>query len=209
MVSTGNRANPLFRDTSDRLYALRDAQIGTLTDAGADNLADDYPSQIDGTSNSSAPIANADLVPITLTTGLTGTTFEKNAEGWYLDFDTTGTDGEKALAAPRVLFGTILFSTYVPEDGSQIITGAKACEAQVGDGRAFNLGILTAAPTLNWDGDPNTNSPTDAVMTLGAGGIPPEVVPVYTTEGVTYLFGKEPPPGKSDNDASQTYWYQE
>ena len=209
VVSTGNRANPLFRDTSDRLYALRDAQIGTLTDAGADNLADDYPSQIDGTSNSSAPIANADLVPITLTTGLTGTTFEKNAEGWYLDFDTTGTDGEKALAAPRVLFGTILFSTYVPEDGSQIITGAEACEAQVGDGRAFNLGILTAAPTLNWDGDPNTNSPTDAVMTLGAGGIPPEVVPVYTTEGVTYLFGKEPPPGKSDNDASQTYWYQE
>ena len=218
VVTTGNRANPLALTTSDRLYALRDSQISVMADANADNIADDYPNQIDGTSNSSAPIDNDDLVPISLTSGLTGTTTEKNAEGWYLDFDTTGvaidgssgnTDGEKGLAAPRVLFGTILFSTFVPEDASQIITGAEACEAQVGDGRAFNLGILTAAPTLDWDGDPSTNTATDAVMTLGAGGIPPEVVPVYTTEGVTYLFGKESPPGKSENTATQTYWYQE
>ena len=218
VVSTGNRANPLSLTTSDRLYALRDSQIGKMTDANDDNIADDYPSQIDGTSNSNVPIDNDDMVSISLTTGLTGSVSEKNAEAWYLDFDSTGikvdgtagnTDGEKGLAAPRVLFGAILFSTYVPEDSNQIITGADACEAQVGDGRAFNLGILDGKATLNWDGDSSTNSISDAVMTLGAGGIPPEVVPVYTTEGVTYLFGKESPGGGSDNDPTQSYWYKE
>jgi type IV pilus assembly protein PilY1 len=218
VVTTGNRANPLATETADRLYALRDSQTGAIADTDNNNIADDYPLTIDGSTNSSTPIDNNDLVGITLGTGLTGTPTEQDAEGWYLDFDTTGvaidgsvgnTDGEKGLSAPRVLFGTILFSTYVPEDTSALVTGSAACEAQVGDGRAFNIGILSGQPTLDWDGDPNTNSANDAVITLGAGGIPPEVVTVYTQEGATLLLGKEKPPGSFDNSPIRTYWYQE
>ena len=218
VLVTGNRANPLNTDTADRLYAFRDSQTGAMQDSNGDNLADDYPNLIDGTSNSSNPIDNNDLVGITLGSGLTGTTTEKNAEGWYLDFDTTGiavdgtagnTDGEKGLSAPRVLFGTILFSTYVPEDTSVVITGADACTAQVGDGRAYNLGILSAAPTLNWDGNSSSTTAADAVQTLGAGGIPPEVVAVFTPEGTTFLFGKEKPGEGAQNKPIRTYWYKE
>lgn len=218
VVATGNRANPLATGTNDRLYALRDAQTGPMT--GSNGLATGYPKTLPDTAGgtggaSTRPLNNSDLVSINpdLTTGLTGTTAEKSAEGWYLELKTAGGRtgavgagaGEKALAPPLVLSGNILFSTYLPVDPKD------PCAASVGNGRAYNLGILSGRAGLNWDGsDPSEAKTTaDAVFELKSGGIPPQVVPVYTTEGIKYLVGKESPPGITQNAAVKTYWYLE
>ena len=218
VVATGNRANPLATGTNDRLYALRDAQTGPMA-GGSNGLATGYPKTLPATAGttgvaSTRPLNNTDLVKINpnLTTGLTGTTTEKSAEGWYLELKTAGgrtgasvAAGEKALAPPLVLSGNILFSTYLPVDPTD------PCAVSVGNGRAYNLGILSGRAGLNWDGsDPNDAKTTaDAVFELKSGGIPPQVVPVYTTEGIKYLVGKESPPGITQNAAVKTYWYLE
>lgn len=216
VVATGNRANPLATGTDDRLYALRDAQTGPM--AGSSGLATRYPKILPTTAGgaggtSTRPLNNSDLVKIdpNLTTGLTGSIAEKSAEGWYLDLKTAGrtgasvASGEKALAPPLVLSGNILFSTYLP------VNPTDPCAVSVGNGRAYNLGILSGRAGLNWDGsDPNEAKTTaDAVFELKSGGIPPQVVPVYTTEGIKYLVGKESPPGITQNAAVKTYWYLE
>ena len=225
VVGTGNRANPLATGANDRLYALRDVQLGPLSDANNDGVANDYPKTLPGTAGgtstaSSRPLNNTDLVQINadLTTGLgnntnTGTATEKSAEGWYLDLKTAGSGvgaatrpGEKALAPPLVLAGNILLSTYIPVDATD------PCSISVGNGRAYNLGVLTGRAGLNWDKkDPadGSKTTTDAVRQLKAGGIPPQVVPVYTTEGIKYLVGKEILPEGTPNRPVKTYWYLE
>jgi len=218
LVTTGNRANPLnvdltsVKDVNDGLYALRDTQTGPMT--GSSNLAVDYPKTVTfnattgATSALGAPIAVSDLSAITLTSGLSSTsTPQKNSLGWYLDFDSTGTEGEKGLAAVRVFFGAVFLTTYVPDNSSTV---AQPCQASVGSGRIFNFNILNGKPALFWDGGDNSSySEADIVQTLGAGGIAPEVVPVYTPDGVTILAGKENVGLAGENEAVQTYWYQE
>ena len=221
VVVTGNRANPLADGTDDRLYALRDAQTGRMS--GSSGVATAYPLVLPGTTGGTGaaagrPLNNTDLVAVDpdLTTGLTGTVAEKGAEGWYLELKTAGTGvgpdnrtGEKALAPPLVLSGNILFTTYVPVIGT---TSAPLdpCKVEVGGGRAYNLGILTGRAGLNWSAsDPKNTRTADAVFELKTGGIPPQVVPLYTTKGIKYLVGKETPPGISENQAVKTYWYLE
>ena len=221
VVVTGNRANPLANGTDDRLYALRDAQTGRMS--GSNGVATAYPLTLPGTVGGTGaaagrPLNNTDRVAVSpdLTTGLTGTVAEKGAEGWYLELKTAGTGvgpanrtGEKALAPPLVLSGNILFTTYVPVIGTASAP-LDPCKVEVGGGRAYNLGILTGRAGLNWSAsDPKNTRTADAVFELKTGGIPPQVVPLYTTKGIKYLVGKETPPGISENQAVKTYWYLE
>jgi len=214
-VSTGNRAHPLDLDVSNRLYVLRDTQI--LPMSGSVGLATNYPQTVAVTAGvttaQGSPILDngSDLVNAT-TTALTGTTAEKNALGWYIDFDTVGavadrTDGEKGLSATRVFFGTIFLTTYVPAADDAI---ADVCSANEGTGRIFNFNILTSNAALDWDGSGgSTYTKADTVQTLGAGGIPPEVVPVYTKDGVQILAGPQLIDEAGKNLAVETYWYNE
>jgi type IV pilus assembly protein PilY1 len=212
LIPSGDRTNPLETTVKNRFYAFRDTTIGEMTagSGSAKNLAVDYPR------SGSVPIKDdgiSDMIDISnvVTTGVgldpTDST-HKASLGWYLDFDSTGTDGEKGLSLPTAVAGTVVFTTYVPET-----SGSGVCEAAEGSGRAFALDILAAGPALDWDGDGSTaNDAGDVVQNLGS-GIPSEAVPIFTEEGVTLLVGTgggaENLGKVSDLPRYRTYWYQE
>jgi len=198
---TGNRAGPLGQVVQDRFYAFRDKFINGMPDSNSDNLADSgYP-------QSSGPIGNSDLVDVS-TTALDTSSTTKSAMGWYIDFDETGTSGEKVLSAPTTIAGSVLFTTYVPD--ATITTDL--CSANIGGGKAYNLNILSTKAAIDWDEDGTLEPLADRTKTLG-GGIPSDVVPVFTKEGVVGVVGVEG--GASQLGALtglpryRTYWYEE
>lgn len=212
LIPTGHRSNPLETTVKNRFYAFRDTTIGKMTDQGGANagLADEYPQANEVPIKDDGASEVIDITSVVTTgVGLDPTNAaHKGALGWYLDFDLSGTDGEKGLSAPTAVAGTVIFTTYVPE-----ASGGGICDAAEGSGRAFALGILSAAPTLDWDGDGNTtNDAGDVFQELGA-GIPSEAVPIFTEEGVTLLVGTG---GGAENLGKvaglprfRTYWYEE
>jgi len=201
IVGTGNRAHPSNTDVSDRVYALRDKFTDTMPDSNTDNLADSgYP-------QASGPITNTDLVDVS-TTVLNNTAATKGSMGWYFDFDTQGTDGEKVLSAPTVIAGNVFFTTYVPD----LSNTTDLCTMNIGGGYAYNMNVLTTKAALDWDEDGTLEDTADRQKQLG-GGIPSDVVPVFTKEGVVGIVGVEG--GASQLGALsglpryRTYWYEE
>ena len=208
VFGTGNRAGPLNPTVSNRLYAIRDTQVDRMQDTAVPlGIADDYPQAINSTAmaRNGAPITNADLVSVDSSTLDSGNTAHLDSLGWYLDFDAAaGTNGEKILASPRVFAGTVIATSYVPPAPS-----ANQCVPAEGSGAIYNLNLLSGNAALNWDGDTNVDL-DDRRQSLAASGIPSEVVPVYTPEGVTVLAGKENIGSVGDvNQVIRTYWYQE
>jgi type IV pilus assembly protein PilY1 len=128
--------------------------------------------------------------------------------GWYFDFDSSGTNDEKVLSGARTIAGAVLFTTYEPEGGS-----ADPCAANIGGGSAYNFNILNTKGFLDWDADGNPNEDfDDRKLTLG-GGIPSDVVPVFTKEGVVGIVGVEGGAAQlgllSGIPRVRTYWYEE
>lgn len=217
LMPAGQRNDPLDLDVSNRFYAFKDTTIGNMTSQGGGNvgLADEYPQASEAPIIDDGSTTMIDITAVSTTgVGLDPTNAShKAALGWYLDFDTVGaaadrTDGEKGLAAPTTIQGTVVFTTYVPESSTPGV-----CDAAEGSGRAFNLNIVAATPSLDWDGDDNTtNDAGDLFQDLGA-GIPSEAVPIFTEEGVTLLVGTgggaENLGQVADLPRFRTYWYQE
>ena len=142
----------LLIESDSGLVIFRDATIDLMVDGNNDNLADDYPKDIDFTTNSGAPIDNTDLVDISSAALTAGA---KTELGWYFDFNTaagspTPLNGEKGLASPSVFAGTLIFTTFIPSDPTAL---ADTCSASEGSGNAFNFNILTGNASLDWDGD--------------------------------------------------------
>src|SRR5690606_12359094 len=132
----------------------------------------------------------------------------KASQGWYYDFTTAGNDGEKVLSAPITIAGTVFFTTYQPD----AVTNAEACSAQIGGGNAYNFSVLRAAATIDWDLDGSIDPLEDRALRLG-GGIPSDVVPVFTKEGVVGIVGIEGGAAQlgtlSGLPRFRTYWYEE
>lgn len=208
LLGSGNRANPLDIQVADRFYAFRDINVGTLADADGNNIADDYPLNTDA-SSAGAPIMDdgSQLIDISDTVLDPTDAGTQTALGWFFDFATAtpGRVGEKVLATSNVLEGTVIFTTYVPDDASAI---ADPCQAAEGTGAVYNMNVLSTKATRDWDGTPGVDDITDRSYGLGRPGIPSEVVTVFTKEGVTLLSGTEDLPG-FDLPRFDTYWYEE
>jgi type IV pilus assembly protein PilY1 len=129
------------------------------------------------------------------------------ALGWFFDFDASGTNDEKVLSGARTIAGAVLFTTYEPEGGS-----TDPCSANVGGGNAYNFNILNTRAFLDWDTDGTLEDFADRKLTLG-GGIPSDVVPIFTKEGVVGIVGVEGGAAQlgllSGVPRVRTYWYQE
>ena len=91
-------------------------------------------------------------------------------------------------------------------------TSTDLCSVNIGGGNAYNMNILTTKAAVDWDEDGTLEPTADRKKTLG-GGIPSDVVPVFTKEGVVGVVGVEG--GASQLGALtglpryRTYWYEE
>lgn len=205
LIGSGWRQHPLNKDVDDRFYALRDKNIGTMVDANNNNLADSYPM---GTSPATTAITDADLIDVTSQVLDSTNTDHTQSLGWYYDFTSSGNDGEKVLSAPITIAGTVFFTTYLPDAQ----TSTDQCSANIGGGRAYNFNILNAAATIDWNLDDSVDELGDRSKELG-GGIPSDVVPVFTKEGIVGIVGIEGGAAQlgtlSGLPRFRTYWYEE
>ena len=97
--------------------------------------------------------------------------------GWKLALEGAG---EKALAPAITAFGTVYFTTFLPEGG--IADAGTTCAPSEGGGRLYAVNMFNAAPVNNYDtsdGSDDINlTKADRFDPLSSGGIPAEVVPI-------------------------------
>ena len=204
LIGSGNRAHPLDTTVHDRFYAIRDKYPDAMPIASAgDNVADStqYPNGTTGV------ITNSNLVDVTSRILDSANTTDVQSLGWYIDFNTIGSSGEKVLSAATAIAGAVFFTTYEPT-----VASGDPCKANIGGGYAYNLNILSAKAQIDWDEDGTLEDTADRRLALG-GGIPSDVVPVFTKEGVVGIVGIEGGAAQlgtlSGLPRYRTYWYQE
>lgn len=215
-IGSGDREDPLDLLTSNltpvaeavhnRIYAFRD-----------------YNYQQGAPASTPAALTDANLYDATANNlgTLTGQALQdeidnnvKTKQGWYFDLKeannvtltnglTTKWVGEKVLAKTLVYNGVLFFTTFVPANDS---TAQNTCQANEGEGRFYEVNLLSGTPMYDLDGD----NALDRFGVAG-GGIPSEVIIVIRDGGVTGLVGtsggaKQVSPGGGTN-RYKTYWY--
>ena len=185
-IVTGDRSHPLENTVQNRLYAMRDLHVAPLVDGDPLLLTDD-----DGLADGYTPVKGetvalpGDLFDVTTVNDPSGAdlTSLQTARGFHLNL--TGS-GEKGLAPPIVLAGTVYFTSYLP-DG---VISSTSCSLAEGAGLLYAINVLNGAAVFNWDGVGSEVSlaATDRTYTLG-GGIPSGAVPIFQSEGITLLVG--------------------
>lgn len=180
VIASGDRANPLDTNVRDRLYAFRDLTTTRMNGDG-NGRAVGYPT---GASNNEF-ITEGDMVDVTTRLLDSSESGDISALGWYYSFDIEGAGtGQKGLSAPIIIAGNVLVTSYLPAEADDI----PACSAAEGTGVSHNFSILNAAATQNWDGEEPVDPIAHRSSALGA-GIPSEVIPIFTREGVTLSVG--------------------
>ncbi|RLA15042.1 MAG: hypothetical protein DRQ52_02760 [Gammaproteobacteria bacterium] len=209
-IVSGDRANPLETGVLNRVYALRDDNVGeVLSETGVYPLGHNRDGDSDG---------DNDLYDATDNFLQVGSTVQKTAakeslrkgDGWFIDLTEppAGTlAGEKGLSSPIVLDGKLFFTTFVPG----IVTDP--CQAIEGIGRLYGIDVLSGVAEFDdWGGVDDDNFETaDRIYELG-GGIPSSAVPIFQDQGVTLLIGTGGGAESVDPDINlprvRTYWYQ-
>ena len=163
LIGSGDRPDPLDMGgmVENYFYMIKDRNIavGQGIDTGIDHsyLADvtDNCLQVGGCSSA------IDL-----------------GDGWKLQLEAPG---EKVLATPITIAGTVYFTSYVPQGE----LGVDSCSPSEGGGRLWALDIQNAFSAVNYntsdDTEENPDAPTtkaDRFTTLLSPGIPAEVVSI-------------------------------
>ncbi|MFL2555316.1 MAG: VWA domain-containing protein [Gammaproteobacteria bacterium] len=207
LIGSGNRSHPLEESVKDKFYAFRDRFISNnaLVDSNGDGVSGDndgYPTP------THKPYSHADqnsLLNVTTKGVATQAASDpgkvKASDGWFFDFAeaNSGRPGEKALSSPLTAGGAAIFTTFDPkaESGANAqasssgnTTSAQAkkndpCSAapNIGTARAYHINILTAEPPEITEVNGNNNENNRFREIIGS-GIPSDVIPVFTQEGV-------------------------
>ncbi len=203
LIGSGYRPHPLDTTVNDRFYAVRDRFISELQDADGDHYSEVTDGYADG---SGLAITNTGLINATSEV-LDTSDATRQADGWYYDFTEAGFTGEKVLSAATAIAGGVIFTTFRPGNNALV----DPCEGTIGNSTAYNFNILSANAFLDWDGSGDIDI-QDRSISLG-GGIPSEVVPVFTQEGVVGIVGIEGGASQlgvlSGLPRFRTYWYEE
>ncbi len=183
---TGDRSHPLEITAQNRLYAMRDLHVAPLVDGDPLDPSDDNGLADGYTTIQGKTVARAgDLFDVTTINDPSGADLTSLQTARGFDLNLTG-NGEKSLAPPIVLAGTVYFTTYLP-DG---VVSSSSCSLAEGAGLLYAINVLNGAAVFNWDGvgDAVSLAASDRTYTLG-GGIPSGAVPIFQSEGITLLVG--------------------
>jgi type IV pilus assembly protein PilY1 len=192
VIGSGNRADPRATHVQDWFYVFKDRDItsGTLT--------------------TTEPLEHDDLED--LTEGCyteVCTHSEALANGWRMELEG---GGEKSLATPMTIAGSVYFTTYIPPDS----VDAETCGPAEGGGRFYRISLqdARAVANLNVNNDDTMGDDgeweeviddSDRYLTLDSGGIPAEVISIPPDKVMTpdlkiYDTGVR--------GAWRTFWYQ-
>lgn len=177
VIASGNRPNPLSTATDDYLYLVKDRNTNGAPSISVPFLTHDEFQDLtsnclqdDDLSDCAGFDANSNTLPAL-------------QAGWKIkleqcsDESVNGSCGEKGLSQPLVLFGTIIFNSYVPATtaGSNSST---TCAPAEGNGETYLIDLQTAAGVddLNSSNNSNGQLVLDRSQRLDSGGIPSDPV---------------------------------
>jgi type IV pilus assembly protein PilY1 len=165
---TGDRENPCTTSVTNRLFAVKDRNendAAFATRVGAEGK-----------------LIEDDLVDLTANLIQDGTAQQKadtyallnTKDGWYITMEKTG---EKILAAPVVVFGMVLFTTFVPN--------TDPC-SYGGDGYLYIVNYLSGVSMIDFNDDEDLTK-ADRSLMIGH-GIPTEAVITINADGDTVVY---------------------
>lgn len=167
-IGSGHRGHPLDTSIEDWFYSIRDYQpYRPMTQ----DQYDDYDI-----------ITHGDLDDIT---DDVEAVLSANSPGWRLELENSG---EKSLGSANTLNNTVLFTTYTPNDGSDVETEDGCAVFHTGTNLAYAVSVFNGAPVKNLrdlttdeDGELTKE---DRSIELDQGGIAPEISTVLTEESI-------------------------
>jgi len=153
LIGSGDRSNPLGKDTQDAFFMIKDKHIRTQTfsvnSTPATPTAISYSNLYNYTNN-----------PFDQT--LTDSAKEaleiavSNKDGWYINFSQT--DGEKSSSSSIVINGVVYFTSFVPPSS---VVNANLCVMPNGQGWLYAIDLALGTSKYNWLDSDNPDGVTD------------------------------------------------
>ncbi|MBL4712793.1 MAG: hypothetical protein JKX75_09930, partial [Gammaproteobacteria bacterium] len=180
-IASGYRAHPLNTTIEDRIYLLKDNDVYTPPSGGYTTLTES--DLFDATLNLVAGDGNSTQNAAALS-GL------DSSDGWFikLDDETVAANyvGEKGLSEALFIEGTLIVTTYIPDDPS--LASSNCSKDSSGSGKVFFLDVLDASAAYPSSGDVQP----DRHVALSKEGIPPSPNVIITKGGEpTLCIGTE------------------
>jgi len=201
ILASGDRAHPLATEVENWLYMIKDRN----TTSG------DPPA---------SPITNNDLADLTDnclqddSVSCSGSVTDNLENGWKVQLrncEAGGTDdkcGEKSMASPLTIEGTIFLTTFMPVLADETDDSTpETCGPKEGGGLFYALDLQNAGAVLDLvtGDDTSDGGSPDRFERLASPGIPPEVVAISPNEVLRPDLTIEKTAGRESSD---TFWYQ-
>ncbi|TXS91369.1 hypothetical protein FV139_16730 [Parahaliea maris] len=157
ILTSGDRADPRETTVNNYAFAIKDTFQTTNSNAAAIKAR--------------TPLVIGDLTDITdlcITGAEAACTSADLSNGWKLELEASG---EKGLSQPLTTNGVVLFTTYVPNDGS----AGQQCTPSEGTGRVYVVNLSDGSVVFDLSAG-GTTTKVDRYSEVGP-GIPGDVIP--------------------------------
>jgi type IV pilus assembly protein PilY1 len=179
VLGTGDRAHPLNRDVTERIFAVKDKGQLHNDHIAVDDLVD--VTLLGDPSNPETPASGTCASSDTANQCIRERLNDSSYYGWFIDAPNSG---EKFLASPLVFNGVAYLTSYTPED----TTAGSCTPGNLGTSRVYALDYLTGAAAMNFNSGNDNADGTEVIdstdrSNIFGEGIPPEITVTIPDEG--------------------------
>ena len=155
LIGTGDRSNPLGKDTQDSFFMIKDENVKTQS----------FPSVTTPVIPAPSIITTSELYDYTNDPfGQTMTTTElqtlelavSKKKGWYINFSKS--EGEKNTESAIVIKGVVYFTSFMPPS---LVVNQALCEVPGGQGWLYAVDLAQGTSKYNWVDSDNPDGITD------------------------------------------------